>query len=189
MAKPGSRTARIIVAMERRADRPWFLPAVGVAPLCDYVIPVLPNQMLLIGLSLSMPHRWLALGLTFIAATSLGAGLCAFAIQYWGQAALEQWLGGRPQADAIAAVLATIRRHGLAALTVIAMLPWPPRTAVVACAIAGLPPLAIALAVAAGRIVPTAGLVGIGVTAPVLLRRIGRIDAVMREVETARNLG
>jgi membrane protein YqaA with SNARE-associated domain len=186
MAETPSRTARLILALERRSDRPWFLPAVGASPLCDYVVPVLPNQMLLIGLSISLPHRWLALCLTFIGATALGAGLCAFAIQHWGQAALDQWLGGRPEAGAIAEVVAIIRHYGLPALSVIALLPWPPRTAVVACAIAGLPPLGIALAVMAGRVVPTFAMAGVGARAPTLLRRFKRIDAVLRQVEAAR---
>lgn len=186
MAETLPRTARLILALERRADRHWFLPAVGVSPLCDYVLPVLPNQVLLIGLSISLPHRWFALGITFIAATSLGAGLCAVAIQHWGQTVLDQWLGGQPETGSVAAVLETIRHYGLPALSLIAMLPWPPRTAVVACAIAGLSPVAIALAVMGGRIVPTVAMAAIGAKAPALLRRFKRIDAVLQQVEAAR---
>jgi hypothetical protein len=59
MAEPPSRAARIILALERRSDRRWFLPAVGIFPLSDYVLPFLPNQMLL-GRALGvLRHRWL----------------------------------------------------------------------------------------------------------------------------------
>lgn len=76
-----SRPARALLALQRQADKPWFLPAVGVFPLCDYILPFLPNQILLAGLSMTLPRRWLPLAATFVVATALGAALIAAAVQ------------------------------------------------------------------------------------------------------------
>lgn len=186
MGKPKSRAARTIIALEKRADRPWFLPAVSVFPLTDYVLPFLPNQMLLVGLAMSLPRRWISLVVSFVVATGLGAGLTALAIQVWGTPLVEQFFGGLPEEGAAGQILDAVRDWGLLALVAIAMLPWPPRTAVIVCAIAGLSPLLIALAVGSGRIVPAALYAGIGAKAPQLLRRFKRIDQVMVQVEDYR---
>ena len=71
--RPPSRAARTIVALDRRADRPWFLPAIGLFPMSDYILPFLPNQMLLLGLAMLRPTRWISLAATFALATALGA--------------------------------------------------------------------------------------------------------------------
>lgn len=181
-----SRPARALLALERQADRPWFLPAVGVFPLCDYILPFLPNQLLLAGLSMSLPRRWIVLALTFVAATAAGATLIVAAIQQFGTPVMEQILGEMPEANAVTPVLAQIRRYGLPALAVIAMLPWPPRMAVLACALAGLPPVEVGLAVLAGRIVPATIYAGLGAKAPNLLRRNPRVDRIIREVAAAK---
>ena len=52
-----SRTARIVLWLDRVSGRPWFLPAVSAFPLCDYVAPVLPNQVLLLALTVLHPRR------------------------------------------------------------------------------------------------------------------------------------
>lgn len=41
------------------AIRRWFLPAVAIFPAADYVLPFLPNQMLLLALSVLHPKRGL----------------------------------------------------------------------------------------------------------------------------------
>lgn len=181
-----SRPARALLALERQADRPWFLPAVGVFPLCDYILPFLPNQLLLAGLSMAIPRRWIALALTFVVATAAGASLIVAAIQEFGPTMMEQLLGKMPSASAVAPVLAHIRTYGLLALIALAMLPWPPRIAVLACALAGLPPAHVGLAVLLGRLVPATIYAGVGAKAPQMLRRIPSVDRIVREVEAAR---
>ncbi len=183
-----SRPARALLAVERQADRPWFLPSVGLFPLCDYILPFLPNQILLAGLSMTLPRRWIALALTFVVATATGAALIVAAIQQFGGPVMERFLGGMPEAGALAPALAQIRKYGFAALVGLAMLPWPPRTAVLACAIAGLPPVQVGMAVLAGRIVPATIYAAIGAKAPHLLRRLGSVDKIMREVEAERGM-
>lgn len=180
-----SRPARTLLALERRADRPWFLPSVAVFPMCDYALPFLPNQILLAGLSMTLPRRWIALAATFAIATAVGAALISTAIRALGPVVMDTMPGGKPEAGAIASIGARIRAHGLLALVGLAMLPWPPRTAVVACAIAGLPPFEIGLAVLVGRSVPATISAALGARSPRLLRRIPSVDRVAREVEGA----
>jgi hypothetical protein len=179
----------LILALERRSDRPWFLPAVSVFPLTDFVLPFLPNQMLLVGLSMVLRSRWLALAGSFVVATGIGAALTAMVIQTWGAPAIEALFGGSPEDSGAAQVIEAVRQWGLIALAGFAMLPWPPRTAVIVCAIAGLPPLLMGVVVAAGRTVPALLYAGLGGKAPQLLRRIRRVDKVMREVEAAQMTG
>jgi hypothetical protein len=175
-----------LLALERQADRPWFLPGVGVFPLCDYFLPFLPNQILLAGLSMTLPRRWIVLALTFAMASAAGAALIVAAIQHLGMPVVERLFGDMPETGALAPFLAAIRAYGLAALVGLAMLPWPPRAAVLACALAGLPPLQVGIAVLAGRVAPASTYAGIGAKAPHLLRRLAAVDKIMREVEAAR---
>ncbi len=172
--------------LERQAGQSWFLPSVGVFPLCDYVLPFLPNQILLAGLSMTLPRRWIELALTFAIATALGAALIVAAIQHFGTPLTEQLFGEMSQARAFAPMLEQLRAHGLLALVGLAMLPWPPRAAVLACALAGLPPVQVGLAILAGRLVPAAIYAGIGARAPHLLRRLASVDRIMGEVEAAK---
>lgn len=172
--------------MERKADRPWFLPATSLFPMADYALPFLPNQMLLTGLALSLPRRWLALALTFALATGIGAGLVALAIQTWGSTLANALFGSPVDAGDAGAIRQALHDYGLWALAGFAMLPWPPRLAVLVCALAGLSPLGMTLAVASGRLLPATAYAGLGALAPHVLRRSRRIDAVMREVEALR---
>lgn len=183
--RPPSRAARTIVALDRRADRPWFLAAIGLFPMSDYILPFLPNQMLLLGLAMLRPTRWISLAATFALATALGALLTAWAIQYWGRPFFDAMFADALPIGTLAERDALVRRYGPVTLTLLAMLPWPPRTGVIACALFGLSPVTIALAVAAGRIVPTAGYALAGARAPRLLRnwaRLGRLSAELQRL-------
>jgi len=180
-----SLAARTIVALDRRADRPWFLPVIGLFPMSDYVLPFLPNQMLLLGLAMLRPTRWISLGMTFVLATALGALLTAWAIQYWGRPLFDAIFADALPIGTASELDALVTRYGPVALTLLAMLPWPPRTGVIACALFGLSPVAIGLAVAAGRIVPTTGYALAGAHAPRLLRgwpRLGRLSAELKRL-------
>jgi membrane protein YqaA with SNARE-associated domain len=181
-----SRTERSIVALDRLADRPLFLPAVSIFTVLDYVLPFLPNQMLLVSLAIPRPSRWWRLALVFALATGLGACLIAVVIQHFGDGLLDLVFEGRPEGSSVETVLASIRSHGLLALAVLAMLPWPPRVTVIVCALAGLPPLAMGFAVACGRLIPAAGYAALGAFAPQILRRPQRVDAVLKTVEARR---
>ncbi len=184
-ARPTTRAARMLLRLDRVSHRPWFLPAVGVPPLTDYVLPFLPNQMLLMTLGALHPRRWRALTLTFMVATSLGALLVAIAVQTAGPWLLDT-IGLNPDQSAVRNVMQNIERYGLWMLFGLSLLPWTPRAAVLACALVGMPPLAIASAVMVGRVVPAAGLTLIGAKAPHLLRRFRSVDRVMSEVEAGR---
>lgn len=180
-AKP-RRAARIAAALDRAAGRRWFLPATAAFPLADYVLPVLPNQMLLIGLSMLQPRLWWRLALVFVLAGGTGAMLVATGVQAVGPALVEM-LGGAPSDGAAAQLLDRVRRHALWALAALALLPPTPRSAVILCAVAGLPPLGIGAAVAAGRTLPVGALALIGAVAPAQLRRLSSVDRLLREIE------
>lgn len=184
--QPTSRTGRILLRLDRAAHRRWFLPAVAAFPLSDYALPVMPNQMLLMALSVLQPRRWWTLTVTFVAATSLGALLVAAAVQTAGPWLLDTVSGGSPDQGTFREITRQIERYGLWALVGLAMLPSPPRTAVLVCALVGISPWAIALAVLAGRPVPTTVLAIAGARAPRLLRRFRSVDRVLTEVESAR---
>jgi uncharacterized membrane protein YdjX (TVP38/TMEM64 family) len=124
--------------------------------------------------------------LTFVLATTAGAFLIAGAIQEIGAPVMEKLLGDLPEGDADASIAGHIRTYGLTALVVLAILPSPPRTAVIACGLARIPAAQVALAVLAGRIVPATLYAAVGAKAPHLLRKIPSVDRVFREVERAR---
>ncbi|MEU9609249.1 hypothetical protein [Streptomyces sp. NPDC048057] len=184
--RPGSRTGtragRILKQLDRAADGPWFLPSLAVFPLGDYVLPVLPNQMLLMGVSALHPRRWRTIALTFLTASVVSAFLVATVVQSAGTWLLEA--AGQPvePAELGGDVGGFVARHGALALGVLSLLPWTPRAAVLLCALAGLPPWSIALAVLAGRPLPVTLLAAAGARAPRLLRRSRRIDRLLTEV-------
>ncbi len=182
-SSPATRTVRVLRRLDRAAQRRWFLPATAVFPLSDYALPVLPNQILLTTLAVLHPRRWWQLTITFVAAAGLGAFLVAAAVQATGTWVLDA-IPGDPQA--LTDVTGQIRRYGLWVLVGLSLLPWPPRTAVLACALVGIPPWAIAAAVLAGRPVPVAAMAFTGARTPHLLRRFRRIDRLLTAVEADR---
>jgi hypothetical protein len=103
-----SRPAKTLLSLERQGDRVWFLPGVGLFPLCDYLLPFMPNQILLAGLSMVLPRRWIALAITFAVATAAGAALITAAIQSFGSSFAEQMFGDVLNAGAFAGVVAQI---------------------------------------------------------------------------------
>ncbi len=185
MAVRPSRAARTILALDRAATKPWFLPAVGVFPLADYALPFLPNQILLVALSSLRPRLWWRLALMFAVAGGLGAAALAAALQAVGPQLLAL-VGGAPRAGVTADLVGAVQVHGLWALTAVALLPPTPRAAVIICALAGLPPTAIGVAVATGRLLPVSLLTVAGAAAPQLVRRMPSFDRLLREVEAAR---
>jgi hypothetical protein len=165
------RTQRAIEFLDRAAGKPWFWPAVGLFPSLDYVLPVLPNQLLMIGLSVLHPKRWRLIALVFVAASALGAFGTAWLIQFMG----DNWAGivpfGAGDSDTWKWAMDQVRSRGLLAVALLALLPVPPRTAVIACAVAGLPPEGIAAAVAAGRSVPATVIAFLCAKAPAILAK------------------
>lgn len=187
MAEVGrSRTVRTILALDRVAKRRWFFPAVSAFPLTDYFFPFLPNQMLLIALSVLHPGRWLAFAATFVLAAGAGAALTAAVIQAVGPGLISALSISAPEAGTASEVLGAVEIYGLWALAGLAVLPWPPRSGVLVCAIAGLPPAGIGTAVMLGRIVPATGYALVGAKLPHMLRRVRSIERVLEDVEVNR---
>jgi membrane protein YqaA with SNARE-associated domain len=174
---------RLALRLDALAERRWFLPVVGVFPLADYAAPVLPNQLLLGGLSALRPERWRVLAATFLGAAVVGAIVVASVAGAAGPSVLD----ALADLDGVDEAVRWVERHGLWALLGLALLPWPPRTAVVACALVGFSPVAIGAVVLAGRSVPVVATAALAARAPAVLRRFPSLDRVLTAVATARD--
>ena len=164
-----SRTARAIRWIDRQADARWFHARVGVFPLLDYVLPFLPNQLLLVALSYLQRDRWAGLAATFAVASALGALAVALVVQGVG-GGVAAWVAGR--VEGAGTVFDMVEAHGAWALALLALLPAPPRTGVMLCAISGVPPLQVATAVLAGRLVAASLIAWLAARSPDWLRRV-----------------
>lgn len=173
------RLARAVRWLDREADRPGFYGKVGLFPFLDYALPFLPNQMLLIALAYLQRDRWIALAATFAIASALGAMAVALVVQLVGGGVAE-WLTGNVEAAGTAFDL--IEDYGAFALAGLALLPTPPRTGVLLCALAGLPVPQIGAAVVGGRLVAAGIIAWAAANSPHVLRRVPviarRIDAL-----------
>jgi hypothetical protein len=141
----------------RHVDRSWLPPVVAGFPAADFFVPVMPNQLLLTGLSALAPRRWPVFAVAFAAGTALGGMAIAYAVQFIG-AAPAGFAGADEAADAMSEINRYLCLHGLWYLAAIALLPWTPRLTVLACAMVGLHPLAILVTLFFARLVPSAAL-------------------------------
>ncbi|TFL19324.1 hypothetical protein [Jannaschia formosa] len=153
MSGPGRRArARLASALrwiDRQAARAGYYPRMGAFPFLDYALPVLPNQILLLVLACLHRERWLAIALTFAIASALGAVAVTLVVQIADSRSVARFLTG--EIEAAGPVIAWIEAEGVWVLAALALLPTPPRSAVLVCALAGLPPVEIGGAIAAGR--------------------------------------
>ena len=106
--------------------------------------------MLLVALAFLKPARWAVLALTFAVASAAGAGLIALAVQTLAPGAAS-WLTAN--VEAAGTVFELVGAYGLWGLAALALLPAPPRTGVLLCAVAGVPPFGIAASALLGRLV------------------------------------
>lgn len=164
LAKRVSRWAR------QHADRPWLPLVVPAFPMADFVLPVMPNQLLLAGLSALRPSRWPVFALAFAAGTALGGAAVALSLQSLG-AERGLFMSAEEAGGPLAEAIQKFRRHGLWFLAGVALLPWTPRLTVVACALAGFAPLAILATLLPARLVPCALLGLAGACGAVLVER------------------
>lgn len=178
-----SKFARALRALDRRSEQPDFLPLMSVFPLIGYLVPLLPTQILLVALSFLHRSRWLSIALSFLVATSLGAFLTSVLIQSIGGGFKDNLLSNSESARRVADGIAT---YGIWAVAILALLPWPPRSAVLICAFAGLNPAAIAIAILAGRTPPTVLLAWFSARSPDALRRVGWFGEAFDHIEQLR---
>jgi membrane protein YqaA with SNARE-associated domain len=170
----GMRLERAAAFFDRSAGRPWFYPAAGAFPFFDYFLPFLPNQALLIALCAAGPQRWFRLASVFVLASALGAALTAVIVQSVGDSRALAAMLGDGAADGWSRVEGLVDAYGIAILALLALLPFPPRTAVLVSALAGLSPMLIALAVGIGRMVPVFAIAFASARAPSLIARLSR---------------
>lgn len=172
MVEPARRgpIVRLTRWLARRSQAPALPLMLPVFPATDFVFPVMPNQLLLVALSMLAPERWLAFALAFAVGGAIGGAAIAVAIQSFGLD-IGKLLGPlRENADA-ARVFAAIRENGLWFMAAVALLPWTPRLTVLVCAALGIAPLAIGLTLVVTRLVPACALALIGAKSPKLALR------------------
>jgi hypothetical protein len=172
--KPVTRLQQALAFIDHSAGRPWFYPAAGAFPFFDYFLPFLPNQALLIALCAAGPQRWFRLAAVFVVASALGAALTAAIIQAVADGDALAAMLGDTAAEGWSHMDGLVETHGVAILALLAVLPFPPRTAVLVSALAGLSPVLIALAVGLGRTVPAFLIAWASARAPTLIARITR---------------
>jgi len=174
---------RVLRALDHRSAQPSFLPLMSVFPLIGYLVPLLPTQLLLVALSFLHRSRWPSIALSFLVATSVGAFLTSVLIQSLGGGLKDHLLSSSESARQVADGIAI---HGVWAVAVLALLPWPPRSAVLICAFAGLNPAAIAISILAGRAAPTVLLAWLAARSPDALRRVGWFGEAFDHIELLR---
>lgn len=173
-----AKTLRAAAFVHRHSGKPWFWPMAGISPALDYVIPILPNQLLMIALSALQPRRWLTVAGVFVLASSLGAFGAAILVQE-ATALVSGYLPVEPEPGGTwEAVSGQLERWGVPALAVMALSPIPPRTAVFVCATVGMAPELIALAVGVGRVTPATAISYLSAHMPTRLRRFPRVNAL-----------
>lgn len=187
MAEPGARTlaARLTGWARRHAHARWLPAPLTAFPAADFVIPVMPNQLLLIGLSLLAPARWPVFALAFALSTAAAGAALAFGLQSAGFE-LARFVSTSEVDSALPQAIRQFERHGLWFLAGVALLPWTPRVSVVACALAGFAPLTIFATLLVARIVPCTLLGLIGAHGP---RLAGQSALVRRLLDRAQLSG
>lgn len=173
---------RLAAWARRRADRPWLPAVLPAFPAADFLVPVMPNQLLLAALSALAPRRWPVFALAFALGAAIGGGVIAFALQRLG---LDLGtLLDRGEGSLVAQALAHLRAFGLWYLAAMGLLPWTPRLTVVACALAGFPPLAIAATLALVRPIPCALLALLGAYGPRFAGKLPWLDRLTHRLRS-----
>ena len=161
---------RMMRGARRYSARPWFTPLAGLATALDSFAPLMPTQTLLVTLGALHPRRWLATGLWFALGGAAGAASMALVVETWIPEAVERFMAGRESGSWWHTVRERVEAHGAWALFLLTLGPWPMRTGVVLCALAGVAWFEIALALGAGRSVAFPALAWAAGRSPALFR-------------------
>jgi hypothetical protein len=144
------------VWLRKHVDRPGFLPVASLVSAADFFLPILPTQSVLVGSTLLRPQRWRRIALAFVLGGALGGTALAACLQFLAPTLTEALL---PTANArLEEVRAFLGSYGALGLFLLTIVPWPMRSGVAVCALAGVPLLHILLALLAGRSLGFGGL-------------------------------
>ncbi len=160
-----SRLQRLGSWLRSNAESRWLPAVLPVFPALDFIAPVMPNQLLLIGLSAAAVGRWVVFAAAFMIGTSLGGMLVAYAVQSAGME-LGFFLDPADDTASVTQTVEQFRLYGLWFLALVALLPTTPRLTVVACALAGFAPIDIGGMLLMARSVPAMTLSAIGAFGP-----------------------
>lgn len=174
--------ARLTGWARRNARARWLPAPLTAFPAADFVVPIMPNQLLLIGLSMLAPGRWPVFTLAFALGTAAAGGAIALGLQSAGFE-LSRFVSADEAVGALAEAISQFERFGLWFLAAVALLPWTPRVSVVACALAGFAPLAIFATLLMARIVPCALLGLVGAHGPGLAARLPLVRRLLERAQ------
>jgi len=142
---------KIIVRLEKFADRPWYLPAMGLLAALDLFVGVIPTDGVLISTVLLRPKRWVLAFIVIATSSALGAVALALAVQNLGEPFVNYLLGDALQTPTWIKVSDFLQEQGVLTLAFISVGPAPQQPAVVLGALAHMPLSKIFIAVWIGR--------------------------------------
>ncbi|MFZ5495841.1 MAG: hypothetical protein ACOZE5_10975 [Verrucomicrobiota bacterium] len=177
---------RWLVWLHRRAEHRDFLPLTGAVTALDAVLPVVPATSMLVASVLLRPAQWRHAALWFGLGGTLGALAFAALIALAGRPLLEQLLGDAAGTASWLRMEGLVQAHGVLILFALALVPWPVRTAIAVCILAGIPLLQIGLAVLVARLAGFATLAWLAARAPGWLARFRPFRRLLEWNEAAR---
>lgn len=151
----------------------------GLLTALDAFVPLVPATSMLVASVLMRPQRWRAAAGWFALGGAAGALALAALISLAGRPMLERLLGDAIGSERWVWTEHQVQAHGIAILFLLALGPWPVRTAVAVCALAGAPLLEIGAAVLLARLAGFAVLSWLTARAP---DRMGRLRPFRRIV-------
>jgi membrane protein YqaA with SNARE-associated domain len=191
-----ARPPRWLVWLHRRAAHRDFLPLSGAVTALDAFLPVIPATSMLVATVWLRPKQWRQAALCFALGGAAGALALAALLTLAGRPVLEPLLGDVADTTSWLRLEGWVRAHGVPVLFALALGPWPVRTAVAVCALAGIPLVQIGAAVLVARLVGFTVLAWLTARTPDWLARFrpfrrlaewneaARTAAVVRKVRT-----
>lgn len=151
-ASSAPKPPRWLIRLHRCAEHRDFLPLSGAVTMFDAFLPVVPATSMLVAGVLLRPSQWRRAVLWFALGGMVGALAFGALITLAGRPMLAQLLGDSVGSGGWLRIESQVQAHGVLVLFALALGPWPVRTAVAVCALAGIPLLQIGLAVLVARL-------------------------------------
>jgi len=133
--------------LQKRADHPTFVLLVALVGLVCTVTFSFPFSLVLMTATLLAPRRWLALSLCSGVAAGIGAVILVEVFHHLGWAQIALRWPELAQSPEMGQMQQWVSDWGILALGAVAASPLPQTPALVLCALAEQPPLAVFLAV------------------------------------------
>lgn len=181
-----SKPPRWLVWLHRRAEHRDFLPLSGAITAFDAFLPVVPATSMLVAVVLLRPSQWRRAAIWFALGGTVGALTLGALIALAGRPMLDQLLGETVGSGRWLRMEALVESSGALVLFVAALGPWPVRTMVAVCALAGIPLLQIGVVVLVARLAGFMVLAWLTARAPAWLARFRPFRRMVAWNEAAR---